>query len=61
MNNKILRLKQVIEITGLSKSTIYRWIKANQFPKPINLSHVSVGWLCSDIQEWVQSKIEARG
>ncbi len=61
MNNKILRLKQVVELTGTSKTTIYRWIKANQFPKPINLSHASVGWLEADINEWVQSKIEARG
>ena len=61
MNNKILRLKQVVEITGTSKTTIYRWINANQFPRPINLSHASVGWLEADINDWIQSKIEARG
>ncbi|ABK88926.1 AlpA family transcriptional regulator [Francisella tularensis subsp. novicida] len=58
---KILRLKQVVEMTGTSKTTIYRWINANQFPKPINLSHASVGWLEADINDWIQSKIQARG
>ncbi|API87537.1 helix-turn-helix transcriptional regulator [Francisella uliginis] len=61
MNNKILRLKQVVEMTGTSKTTIYRWINAGTFPKPINLSHVSVGWLEADINDWIQSKVEARG
>ncbi len=58
---KILRLKQVVEITGTSKTTIYRWLNANQFPKPINLSSSSVGWLEADINDWIQSKVEARG
>ncbi|MEY8716862.1 helix-turn-helix transcriptional regulator [Francisella philomiragia] len=58
---KILRLKQVVEMTGTSKTTIYRWINANQFSKPINLSHASVGWLEADINDWIQSKIQARG
>ncbi|OIN83707.1 helix-turn-helix transcriptional regulator [Francisella sp. TX07-6608] len=58
---KILRLKQVVEMTETSKTTIYRWINANQFPKPINLSHASVGWLEADINDWIQSKIQARG
>ncbi|AXA33172.1 helix-turn-helix transcriptional regulator [Francisella adeliensis] len=58
---KILRLPQVIEKTGTSKTTIYRWINANQFPRPINLTHASVGWLEADINDWIQSKIEARG
>ena len=61
MNNKILRIKQVVERIGASKTTIYRWINANQFPRPINLSSSSVGWLEADINDWIQSKIEARG
>lgn len=61
MNNKILRIKQVIERIKPSKTTIYRLISKNQFPKPINLSSSSVGWLEADINDWIQSKVEARG
>lgn len=60
MTNKILRLPKVVEITGMSKTTIYRWINASQFPKPINLSSASVGWLETDIDDWIQSKIDLR-
>jgi prophage regulatory protein len=58
---KMLRINQVMTITAMSKTTIYRWINANQFPKPINLSSKSVAWLESDINDWIQSKIEAKG
>ena len=61
MDNKILRLPKVVEITGTSKTTIYRWMDANQFPKQINLSSSSVGWLEADINDWIQSKIDLRG
>ncbi|AJI57554.1 prophage CP4-57 regulatory family protein [Francisella philomiragia] len=61
MNNKILRLKQVVELTGTSKTTIYRWINSSQFPKPLNLSSSSVGWLETEIKDWIQSKVESRG
>ncbi|AEI35511.1 helix-turn-helix transcriptional regulator [Francisella salina] len=58
---KILRLSQVVEMTGTSKSTIYRWINSSQFPKPLNLSSSSVGWLETEVNDWIQSKIQARG
>ncbi len=60
MSNKLLRLPQVIEITGMSKTTIYRWINKNEFPKPINLSNASVGWLDTDINDWIQSRVKIR-
>lgn len=50
---KILRLKHVVEITGTGKTTIYRWRSKNQFPKPINISSASVGWLEADINDWI--------
>ena len=58
---KMLRINEVMKITAMSKTTIYRWINANQFPKPLNLSSKSVAWLESDIHDWITSKIEARG
>lgn len=49
----ILRLNNVINRTGLSKSSIYAFIKANKFPKSISLGLRSVGWLESEINEWI--------
>ena len=61
MNNKILRLPTVKEITGLSRSSIYLHINNGSFPKPIPLGARAVGWLDSDINDWLLSRIEARG
>lgn len=57
--NTILRCKQVQNITGLSKSTIYAEIKAGRFPKQVRLtSKRCVGWLNSDIDNYIQNLID---
>lgn len=58
MNNKILRFPQVINLTGLARSTIYLRISEGTFPKPFNLGVRTVGWLESDIEAWIQSRID---
>jgi prophage regulatory protein len=55
--HKILRLKKVIETTGLAKSTIYKKINNREFPSQISLGGKAVGWLASDIQKWIETKI----
>ena len=53
----ILRRKQVESRTGLSRSTIYARIASGLFPSPIDLGGRAVGWLESEIDQWVQSRI----
>lgn len=57
-NNSILRLNEVIKLTGLSRSTIYAYIERGEFPAPIKLGLRAVGWLASDIQNWIQERIQ---
>ncbi|MGK0524721.1 MAG: prophage regulatory protein [Pseudomonadales bacterium] len=57
---KILRLKEVTGMTGLARSTIYKYISAGTFPKPIPLGGRSVGWVDAEIHEWITEKIENR-
>ena len=59
MNKIIKRLNGVKSMVGLSRSTIYALIKADKFPKSISLGERSVGWLESDIQAWIDSRISA--
>lgn len=59
MAHKILRLPIVKDRTGLSRSTIYLHISKGIFPAPISLGERAVGWLESDIDEWLAKKIEA--
>ena len=52
----ILRLPQVSELVKLSRATIYRMIKRNEFPSPIQIGLRSVGWLPKEIDIWLESR-----
>lgn len=56
----MIRLQQVMEMTGLGRSTIYKYISEDWFPKPIPLGGRSVGWLENEVQEWIFARIEER-
>jgi prophage regulatory protein len=58
MSHKILRLPDVIQQTGLSRSSIYLRIANREFPQPISLGGRSVGWLQQEVDEWLIDKIE---
>jgi prophage regulatory protein len=57
---RVLRRKQVENLTGLSRSSIYLQIAAGQFPRSIPLGARSVGWVEAEVVEWLQSKVAAR-
>ena len=59
MANRILRLPEVKSSVGLARSTIYARIEEGTFPKPISLGPRAVGWLESEIQDWVRQKVES--
>ena len=54
----ILRRKQVEARTGLARSTIYDHIKAGIFPRPIPLGPRAVGWLESDVSNWIAERVQ---
>jgi prophage regulatory protein len=57
---KILRIRGVKTLTGLSKSTIYKYISDGLFPSQIKLGPRTVGWLEEDIELWLTSRIVSR-
>jgi len=59
LQHKFLRLPQVKQTTGLSKSTIYARIAEGTFPKQIPLGPRLVVWVESDIQKWIGLQIQA--
>lgn len=57
MNNKLVyRMKDLTQVLGLGKSTLYEMINAGDFPCPIELGPNSVGWPSEEIQAWVASR-----
>lgn len=57
---KLMKLKAVMECTGLARSTVYKFIAEDRFPKPVKLGTRMVAWVESEVQEWIQEKIERR-
>ena len=53
---KILRRPAVEAITGLSRSTIYQNMQTGEFPKPIRLGAKAVGWIESEIVDWINAR-----
>lgn len=53
----ILRLRKVLERTGFSRSTLYLRIAAGSFPRPISLGGRSVGWVDSEVDAWIASRV----
>ena len=57
MSHKILRLPAVISKTGIARSTIYVKIAKQKFPQPIQLGSRSVGWLETEVDQWLDQRI----
>lgn len=51
----LLPRKTVEKMSGLSRATIYRLIKAGKFPRPLPIGTGSVRWRQSDVIAWQQS------
>ena len=53
----IIKLPRVIEITGRSRSSIYAGIKDGTFVQPINIGKRSIGFIESEVDDWIQERI----
>lgn len=56
---RLLRLADVRSRVPYSRSTIYQLIAQGKFPKPISMGERAVAWLESEIDEWIEARIES--
>ncbi|EHQ8971635.1 AlpA family transcriptional regulator [Escherichia coli] len=59
-NYRLLRISDVINLTGLPKSTIYLKIKNNEFPNQVSIGSRSVAWVENEVNEWIEKNIANR-
>ncbi|EMK6841521.1 AlpA family transcriptional regulator [Vibrio cholerae] len=58
---RFLRLKEVMSLTGLGRSTIYKFMAdETDFPKTVPLGGRAVAWVESEIEEWMESRLSMR-
>ncbi len=54
--SKIIRPKELANMLSISISTLYRWESKGELPSKIKLAGNAVGWLRSDIEEWLNNR-----
>ncbi|EGQ7852382.1 AlpA family transcriptional regulator [Vibrio aestuarianus subsp. cardii] len=58
---RFLRLNDVMSLTGLGRSTIYKFMAdETDFPKSVPLGGRAVAWVESEIEEWMESRLSMR-
>ncbi len=56
MTDKILRCQDVQDVTGLSRSTIYRMMNRDDFPQATKLGIRAIGWRQSAVSDWIEAR-----
>lgn len=52
---RLLRREQVMELTGIRKSTLYTMVNAGTFPKQVRTGNRTVAWRLSDVMTWIEN------
>ena len=60
MIKRLLRLSDVIEQTGLSRSSIYAKIAEGTFPRTVPIGDRAVAWVEEEVQAWILEQIDKR-
>lgn len=60
MSARLIRMKEVITKTGLSRSRIYQYIGEGRFPASVSLGGRSVCWIESEVDKWIEDTIGRR-
>jgi prophage regulatory protein len=54
--NRVIRMKEICYLVGISRATIYLMIEENNFPKPLKIGKRAIGWEYKTIIEWIEKK-----
>lgn len=57
---RLLRLRSVLEMTGLGRSSLYKMIKEQKFPRPVQIGARSVAWDSTAVATWMQERISGK-
>jgi prophage regulatory protein len=58
---RVLKIKQVCDLTGLSRASVYRLAAINLFPSPIKIGIKASGWRLYDLENWLAARPAVKG
>ena len=61
MNNRLLTRPEVETRCGIARSTIYRLMRAGEFPSPIRVGRRAVRWPEHELEKWLAARPRATG
>ena len=53
---RYLRQREILQLVGVSRPTLWDWRRKGLFPQPRRLGPNTIGWLESEVQEWLSSR-----
>jgi prophage regulatory protein len=56
----LIRRRPLLQLLGVSHTTLYNWIAAGTFPRPINIGENSVAWLTEEVAEFIERRRQKR-
>lgn len=59
-HKRLIRLRDVMDITGLSRPYIYKLSSTGQFPKKVRLTERSIAWVEAEVFAWIDDRINKR-
>lgn len=53
---QFVRLKETIQITNFSRSSIYRGIRDGSFPVPVRIGERAIAFKLNELEKWMESR-----
>lgn len=57
---RIMRLEEVMSVTGYKRSSVYKYVALGSFPRPVQLTDRAVGWVSTEVEDWIKARIAER-
>lgn len=57
---QLLRLREVLELVGISRSKLYAMVAAGEFPGPVLVGRRAVAWRARDVIAWIEARPTVR-
>lgn len=54
--DRVVRIKEVVKLTGISRTSLYRAMAAGTFPRQVDIGMRATAWMLSDVQAWLASR-----